>query len=281
MLRRMKRSLSSLFAVAPLLVGLVVGSCAPARTSYATFPNAPATFDRAGSDPKALELADQVFAAAGGPGNWDKAKQIRWNQTVTSDGKVLLEGEHAWDRWNARHFARLHKPDGNIKVGYQLYGSFAMGFMESDNGKTRNLDDESRERAVKVAKEAFNVDTAVMSLQFLLFEPGAKLSYVGPVRDDAGNEAAYDDLQVVFADPLRENLEFHAIVDHTSHLIVRVEMMKPGVNQKVGYTLKDWTTVNGLKFATARTNLGYSGETTAIKDVKVSEPEDTLFITPL
>jgi hypothetical protein len=279
MLRRMKRSLSSLLF--PIVLTLAVGACAPSRTTYARYPNAPAAFDRAGSDPKALEVADQVFAAAGGPGNWDKAKQIRWNQTITSDGKVLLDGEHAWDRWNARHFARLKKSDGSIKVGYHLYGGFSMGFMEGENGKTHNLDDESRDKAVKVAQAAFNVDTAVMTLQFLLFEPGAKLTYVGPVRDEAGTEAAYDDVQVTFADPLRANLEFHAIVDHTSHMLVRVEMMKPGVNQKVGYTLKDWVTVNGLKFATSRTNLGYAGETTAIKDVKVSDPDDTLFIAPL
>ncbi len=278
MLRAMKRSLLSLLVLGGL--GAAALSCGPSRATYARYPNAPAAFDRAGSEPKALEIADKVFAAAGGPGNWDKAKQIRWKQTITSDGKVVLDGEHGWDRWNARHYAMLKKSDGAIKVGYHLYGSFSMAFMESESGKTRTLDTDSVERAVKVAKAAYNVDTAVMALQFMMFEPGAKLSYVGPLRDDAGTDAAYDDIKVVFADPLREGIEFHAIVDHSS-VIVRIEMIKAGANQKVGYTLKDWTTVGGLKFATSRTNLGYSGETTAIKDIKVSDPEDTLFIAPL
>ncbi len=280
MVRAMKQGLSLL--VLGLGLGVVLGvGCGPSRTTYARHPTAPAAFDRAASEPKALEIADKVFAAAGGPGNWDKAKQVRWSQAVASDGKVLLEAEHAWDRWNARHYGRLRKPDGDIKVGYALYGAFAMGFMEMENGKTRNLDIESRDRAVKVAKDSFNVETGVMALQLMLFEPGTKLSYGGPLRDDAGNDDAYDDLKVVFDDPLRQNLEFHAIVDRATSTIVRIEMIKVGEAQKVGFTLSDWTTVNGLKFATKRTNLGYSGEVTAIKDIKVSDPDDSLFIAPL
>jgi hypothetical protein len=264
-----------------LLCGFVIAmACAPGRSTFARYPDAPAAFDRTGADPKALEIADKVFATAGGPGNWDKAKQVRWRQTITSDGKVLLDGEQAWDRWNARHYGRLHRPDVEPVVGYDLYGKFSMGFLDHGHDKHETMDEESRQKAVKSAQERFNIDTAVLCLPFLMFEPGAKLAYVGPVHDDTGKDA-FDDLKITFADPLRSPIEFHAIIDRETHLIARVEMFKAGTTEKTGYILKDWTTVNGLKFAASRTNLGYAGETTAIADIAVSEPDDTLFIAPL
>jgi len=268
-----------------LAVGaLALAACGPSRTTYARYPGAPPAFDRAGSDPKALEIADQVFAACGGPTGWEAAKQIRWSQTVTSDGKVSLDGEEAWDRWNARHYGRLHRSDGSdLVVAYDLYGDKAIGFVEVTTKfgrRQQKLDDASRVKAVKIAQGAFNVDTAVLTIQFLLLEPGAKLAYVGQTKDDAGADH-YDEIMVTFADPLRSGYEFHTVVDRTSHLIQRVEIQKAGTNQKIGYTLKDWTTVGGLKFATSRGNMGYSGETIAIKDLKVSGPDDDLFIAPI
>lgn len=256
---------------------LAAAACGSSRTSYARYPGAPAAFDRAGADAKALEIADAMFAAAGGPGNWDKAKQVRWKQTVTSDGKVTLTYEEAWDRWNARHHGRLVQGEQDIVVGYDLYGSHSMGYIQQGHRK-EVLDDAGKKKGLDTAKTVFNLDTAVMMLQFLVLEPGTKLKYVGQAKDDKGSDN-YDDIAVTFDDPLRKELEFHAIVDRTTHLPQRIEVLKG--TQKIGYTLSGWTTVNGLKFATARGNLGYSGETTAITEIKVSDPEDELFIAPL
>ena len=265
-----------------LCVALVLAACGPGRTTFQRYPGAPAAFDRAGSDPKAVEIADQVFTAAGGPTSWDKAKQVRWHQVTTSDGKVAQDGEEGWDRWNARHYGRLHRTDNDIVVGYELYGTKAIAFAE-ERGKhdvKHNLDEGGRSKAVKLARDVFNVDTTVLLLQFLMMEPGAKLAYVGPAKDDAGSEN-YDELKVTFADPLRSELEFHPIIDRTTHLIQRIEIIKIGATQKVGYTLKDWTTVGGLKLAQARTNMGYSGETVAITEIVVGNPQDELFIAPI
>src|SRR5688572_26991257 len=109
-----------------LLCLLAVAACGPGRTSYARYPGAPVAFDRATADPKALEIADKVFAAGGGPGNWEKAKQIRWTQTTTTDGKVVQSGEQAWDRWNGRHYGRLKGAESDLVVAYELYGDFAI-----------------------------------------------------------------------------------------------------------------------------------------------------------
>lgn len=262
-----------------LLLVCVLVACGPGRQSFSRYPGAPAAFDRAGSDPKALEIADKVFAAAGGPGNWDKAKQIRWRQTVTADGKVTVDGEQAWDRWNGRHYGRLKREASWIIVAYELYGNFAMGFAEEGKRK-QNFDESTRKQFVNIARDGFNVTTAVLAMPFLMFEPGAKLSYVGQATDEAGGDH-YDQIKVTFAEPLRKDLEFHTIIDRNTNLPQRIEIIKAGTTEKIGYTLKDWTTVSGLKFASSRGNMGYSGETIAIKDIKVGDVEDTLYIAPV
>jgi hypothetical protein len=262
-----------------LLLALLVAACGPGRTSFATYPNAPTAFDRAGSDPKALEIADKVFVAAGGPGNWEKAKQLRWKQTVTADGKVTLDTEQAWDRWNGRHYGRLVRGEQHLIVAYELYGDFSMGFAEENEGKKKqNFDESSRTSAVKLARENFNLHTSVLAVHLMLFDPGAKLAYVGPANDESGNEKL-DELKITFDEPLRKESEFRLFVDRGTNLPHRVEIVKG--TEKVGFTLANWVTVGGMKFATTRGNLGYSGETVAIKDIKVSDPDDDLYIAPI
>src|SRR5450432_3902259 len=153
-----------------------------------------------------------------------------------------------------------------------------MAFLDRGHDKHETMDQESRQKAVKTAQDRFDADTGVLCLQFLMFDPGATIAYVGPAHDDAGKDA-YDDLKITFADPLRSGIEFHAIVDRETNLIARVEMFKG--SEKTGYVLKDWKAFDGLKFATARTNLGYPGEITAIAEIAISDPDDSLFIAPL
>jgi hypothetical protein len=269
-----------------LLCLAMIAACGPGRTTFQQYPGAPATFEKAASEPKAVEIAEKVFAAAGGA-NWNKAKQIHWRQVVTSDGKQTLDLAQWWDRWNARHRGQLHNTDAtSIVVGYELYGKFSMGYAQQagkgdiEEGAKQNLDEKSRAKYLAVAKEVYNVDTAVLTMQFLMLEPGAKLAYVGQVKDDKGNDH-YDELKVTFADPLRKDLEFHPVVDRNTNTIARIEIVKAGTNTKVGYSLSNWAETNGMKFATARGNLGYSGETIAIKDIKIGDVDDRLFIAPI
>ncbi len=254
----------------PCLI-IAVTACAASSSSPARYPGAPPTFDRAAADPKALEIADKAFAAAGGP-NWDHAKQLRWHETVMQADKIARDGEEAWDRVNARHYGRLVQPGGDVVVGYELYGSHAIGYMQHGQ-QHMNLDADSRAHAIAVARATFATDTALLTLPFLMLEPGTKLAYVGPAGDD-------DELAVTFDDPARTD-ELHVFVAHATSLISRVEIVKPGASQRTGYALDGWTDVAGMKFATTRKDLGDPSVTTTIKDLAISEPTDSLFIAPL
>ena len=69
------------------LSAIALVACGPGRTTFARYPGSPPAFDRATADPKALAIADKVLAAAGGAERWKAAKQLRWKEAITHDGK--------------------------------------------------------------------------------------------------------------------------------------------------------------------------------------------------
>src|SRR4051794_32848537 len=93
---------------------LALIACGPGRSTFARHPGASVTFDRASQDSKALEIADKVVAASGGAAAWSAAKQLRWSQVISQDGKELLAGEQAWDRWNGRAYGRARREGGDM-----------------------------------------------------------------------------------------------------------------------------------------------------------------------
>src|SRR5260221_1710422 len=102
---------------------IALAACGPGRSAFQRYPGAPATFDKAGSNPQAVEVADKVIAAAGGAAAWDKARQIRW--TTTTDDKKKQQVEEAWDRWNGRHWLKLDLGEqGNLVAIHELYGDY-------------------------------------------------------------------------------------------------------------------------------------------------------------
>jgi hypothetical protein len=256
-----------------LLISLLA-ACGSPRTSYARYPGSPPTFDRAKSNPEALAIADKVLEAAGGAANWEKAKQIRWTQT-NDKGK----GEQAWDRWNARHWARKQNPEDAFVVAYDIYGTYAITFVEKSNGKKQIVEGPDKGTAVGLARTAFQTDITVMFMPFLLQDPGANLAYGGVVKD---GETEYDQIDVSFGDgdTAHKDLVYRVIVDKTTHLVKRVDIEKRSTMERVGYELSDWIDVAGLKLPGTRKNLG-SSETHKFADYKVGAPQDDLFMTPL
>lgn len=255
---------------------LSAASCGPGRTTFARYPNAAPTFDRATSDPKAVELADKVAAAAGGMAKWATVKQLRWAEVVSNNGKPQMEGEEAWDRWNARAMGKLLGDHDDVVVKRDLYGERLEGWGEQA-GKRSALPPQETEQAGKVAKERWQFDTAALCMPFLLEEPGTKLSYVGQAQADDGKPLEV--LLVSFdpADTARSGTSYQVDIDPTTFQIARIEVVKPGGN--IGYRTSGWREVDGMKFPTVESNIGLASEAITFKDLKIGEPEDELYVT--
>ena len=258
--------------------GLV--ACGPGRSTFARYPGASATFERSAQDPKALEIADRVVAAAGGAEPWARAKQLRWSQSVTHDGKVVVAGDQAWDRWNGRHHGRLQRDDGDLVVMRPIYEDGGHAFVDREQ-RLRKLDGASQ--AIATARERWEFDTAILFMPFLLEEPGTKLEYAGEVAGEDGK--VLDMLKVTFDPKDRTRTATYQVgVSRETNLIERIEIQKAGKSdsERLGYAITQWIdATGGLKVPGVVQNLGFKGEVVTFKDVTISEPDDILYVPPV
>src|SRR5262245_31813619 len=156
----MPNTLKSLAGAA--LVALAVSGCGPGRTAFAGHTGSAPTFDRAGSDPKAVEIADRVIAAAGGQDKWNAARQIRWSESVVSEaGKPPVAFDEAWDRWNGRHHLRLHLASGDVVVMRGLYDSHGAAFSASGGG-LQKLTKGDADHAIADARDRWEFDATTL-----------------------------------------------------------------------------------------------------------------------
>ena len=258
------------------LAAVALLACGPGRTTFARYPGSSPTFDRASADPKAVEIADRVIAAAGGAEHWNAAKQLRWKQVITQDGKQVIAGEQAWDRWNGRHHARAKRAEGDIVVMRPLYENGGMVFM--DDGQRMRKIEGGAEESIATARQRWEFDTALLFMPFLLEEPGTKLAYDGEVTGENGKP--HDALLVTFdAKDLRRS-KYRVIVDRETSQIDRIEIEKPGA-ERLGYGLTEWSEGGGIKFPGKLQNLGYAGEVITFAELTAGDVDDTLFVPPL
>lgn len=259
------------------LITLAVCGCGPGRTTFAVHPSASAAFDRAGSDPKALEIADQVIVASGGQDKWAAAKQIRWTESIVSDpGKPAITLDEAWDRWNGRHHLKVHTPSGDVTVMRGLYDGHGAAY-----GGAGKLTKEETDPLLAEARDHWEFDATPLVIAFLLEAPGVKLALVGE-RPGEGGEPATDELKLTF-DPkdATRTLNYYVLVNRTTHQIDRVEIVKAGDpdTKRVGYKITKWADVGGLKLPTVFQNVAFAGATNTYSDVAVSsEPDERLYV---
>src|SRR5262249_14835061 len=220
---------------APVLgaIALAVLGCGPSRTTMARYPNAAPAFDRAKSDPKAVELADKVLAAVGGMTKWNGVKQLRWSEQVLDGEAVKIEGEEAWDRWNARHYGRIFGEHGDVVIKRELYSDKFEAFGEQ-SGHRAELPETDEDKVRKSAQERFQFDTVALCAGFLLEEPGSHLAYAGTTQGDAG------DLEVITLtfdpnDKARETTSYNVAIDPKTNLIERLEVVK--ASGSIGYKI--------------------------------------------
>ncbi len=251
----------------------------PSRTTYARYPGGAEVFDRTSQDAKALELADKVIAAVGGTPKWTGAKQLRWTVSIQQDGKEVIGGEQAWDRWNGRHWAKAKREGGDIVVMRSLYADDGKVFMSKED-KLKKIEGGAAD-AIKAATDRWEFDTAILFMPFMLEEPGTKLEVAGEAKSEDGKEQ--DVLKVTFDTKDRtRNAIYFVVIDRETNLIARFEIQKAGKaeNERQGYAVTQWSEVDGIKYPGAVQNIGMKSETVAFSGLKISSPDEDLWTPP-
>lgn len=180
---------------------------------------AAAGFDQAGSDPKAVAIADQVMDAMGGRKNWDNTRYITWN--------FFGFRKHVWDKWT-----------GNVRIENVRDDLVVLMNINTDKGRIfkygqEQTNSDSLVKYLKIGKGAWINDSYWLVMPYKLKDSGVTLKYLGDEKTKDGKDA--DLLQLTFkgVGNTPDN-KYKVWVDKQNHLVwqwayyPRFDAEKPG-----------------------------------------------------
>ncbi len=174
-----------------------------AQHSVGQNPPAPG-FDVQGSDPRAIEIADEVMQALGGRENWDNTRYIQWRFF----GKRL----HIWDKWT-----------GNLRFEYgDLLVLMNLNTREGKAWKSgeKITQPDSLKKTLQYAYEAWVNDSYWMFMPYKLKDSGVTLKYAGEGKTENGRPA--DILQLTFKNVgVTPQNKYLVYVDKESRLVTQ------------------------------------------------------------
>jgi len=222
---------------AAFLCSFVLGAChAPAHTAAAANPPC-AGFDVAGSDPRALAIADEVMQAMGGRAAWDRTRVLCW----TFFGKR----KHVWDKQTG---------DYRLDEGNQVV------LMNLESGKGRVFDkgvevkdSQTLAAALKRTRSVWINDSYWLIMPYKLKDSGVTLKYAGEGTLADGRKA--DLLELSFKDigDTPDN-RYVVFVARDTHLVERWKYFerRSDTESKMDTVWAGWEWHGGIQLASSR-----------------------------
>jgi len=161
-------------------------------------------FDVAGSDPKAVQIADEVMKALGGRKAWDETRYLTWN--------FFGRRTHVWD-----------KHAGDLR--FENEGSVVLMNLNTKKGRVWKSGQEltsaaELEKALYDAESAWINDSYWVFMPYKLKDSGVTLKYLGKGKTEAG--ASADVLELTFdAVGRTPQNKYHVFVDDQSRLVTQ------------------------------------------------------------
>jgi len=167
--------------------------------------NQPAVgFNLEGSDPEAIELADEVMLAMGGRKNWDKTRVICWN--------FFGARELIWDKWT-----------GDVRIESERDSMTYLVNINTMEGKVAKdgveiTDQEEVNALLDRAKQIWINDSYWLVMPFKLKDSGVTLKYMG--EDTTMTGAAADVIQLTFENVgVTPQNKYEIWIDKKNHLV--------------------------------------------------------------
>jgi hypothetical protein len=215
-------------------------------------------FNMAGSDPKAIQIADSVMAAQGGRESWDETRYISWN--FFGNRKLL------WDKATGNVRVEHLKDDTKILVNVNT----DEGRVYKDGAEVTQLD--SVAKYLQRGKEAWINDSYWLVMPFKLKDSGVTLKYLGEETTQAGQPA--DVLQLTFESVgVTPENKYKVYVDKETNLVSQWAYFKSASDPEPAFVMpwQDYQTYGKLKLS------GDRGQA-KITDIKVlDEVPETAF----
>jgi len=203
--------------------------------------------DLHGSDPRAVEIADQVMTALGGKQQWDALHGLRWSFGAMLGDSVRSTRRHAWDKMTGQH-----RVDGVNRLGQSFTLIHTLGDTTSGmawmNGTP--IEGDSLKKMIRRANALWVNDTYWFLMPYKLRDPGVTLKYAGDTTMAGGT---YDRLALSFDHVgLTPGDHYWVYVNRANHRVEHWEMVLEGDQPPpVGYSWEGWEQHDGLWFATA------------------------------
>lgn len=220
-------------------------------------PPAPG-FDQAGSDPKAMEIADRVMTALGGRDRWDKVQTIEW---------TIFGRSHVWNKWTG---------------DYRLTADTTLVVMNVNTMKGRVwekgkevVDATHRDDMVKTAKSIWINDMYWLLMPYKLKDSGVTLKYGGEKPTQDGRPADMLVLTFKGVGDTPDN-KYDVYVDRASGLVSQWSYYKAATDPEPRFTLpwSDWAEYDGVMMSSGRGKVD-------VTNIKVSGADDrTAFAGP-
>jgi hypothetical protein len=233
-LRSLRFAAVVLLAAAPL-----AGQAPPAETTAAA--PAPAAFDVARSDAKAVAVADRVVAALGGPAAWEATRFVRFD--------FAGRRRHWWDRYDGRH--RIEGTTQQNEPYVVLHN------VQTREGKAwLNGQPVEGDRAKEMLENAYGAwvnDTYWLLMPFKMKDPGVVLASEG---EEQVNGSTYDKVRMSFEGVgLTPQDRYWVYVDRASGLIDRWAYVLQGQSPPPTIWIwKDWQSYGRIKLSPLRVN---------------------------
>jgi len=132
-------------------------------------------FDPAGSDSKAIEIADNVLEAMGGKENWEQTKYLSWSFF----GKRAL----LWDK--AKNRVRIESKGNDFKAILDLNTQQGRVFLRG----SEMLEQDSLVKYLERARQIWINDSYWLVMPFKMTDPGVRIKYRGSGKN-AENHAS-------------------------------------------------------------------------------------------
>ena len=244
-----------LFIITLLLVSLFF-ACKSTDQGITKQVNPPAEgFNKANSDTKAIEIADEVMQAMGGRDTWDTTQFFSWT--------FFGNRKHIWDKANKR--CRIVSPKDDLTILLDL---------SNQTGSVKKADhiyssQDSLDKYLAMGNRWWINDSYWLVMPFKLKDSGVTLKYNGEGTTEDGGSAHILELTFNEVGVTPDN-KYLVYVDQESSLISQWDFYTKFNDEKPRFQLpwNQYQEYNGLLL---------SGGANSISDLNLDPVDDSLF----
>jgi len=192
-------------------------------------------FDSEGSDPRAIELADEVMKRMGGRQAWDDTECIAWK---------IFGRSHVWNRHNG---------------DYRMETDTSVVIMNLGSGEGRCwergslLDGEENDVAIGRARSVWINDSYWLVMPYKLKDSGVTLRYGGEAATEDGRAAEVLELTFTGVGETPDN-KYEVYVDRKSGLVSQWAFYRDSDDDEPRFVLpwSDWSRYGDIQLASGR-----------------------------